>query len=469
MGRRKIEIQPIHEERNRTVTFIKRKAGLFKKAHELAVLCQVDVAVIILGSNNTFYEFSSVDVEEMLRYYHRTDLVHDVKEPKDFGHYAKKQKINLSDRKKKRIRDDDVGGPHDPDKRIKMEVQSRAPQPSPSETTPSPAFNNPLQQHVQRQFQSLYTAQTNPEKEEPPQRPVLRVQIPNNNTSYGNVIRSESSTPTSQHNGTSANPALVSRTTSSVRYEGSPPGEQATVVSSSSSSQPQPPHQQQESQNPQQPSQPQPAHRSLLQQQQQHENKGRLFSGYELPPVFTGSPAFPPYLATPLQGIPSGDAGGTMGGNGSVQAGRLRPAMMSAAGNGGTVTPAGTVPPIPGGTVSNTGAGTTFSSSSSSGGGGGVGNNRMGLTASGVNIGGGGPTEYAHDLMVPSPAISSMFPDWRTNPPSAATGHLGQSQSEAPSANYNGSTGLTPYIMVNNTPLGNRFFNFDKANERRDR
>lgn len=460
MGRRKIEIQPIHEERNRTVTFIKRKAGLFKKAHELAVLCQVDVAVIILGSNNTFYEFSSVDVDEMLKYYRRSDLAHDVKEPKDFGDYTKKHKINLSDRRKKRNRDDDVLQFDDSDKRMKTDVVS--------DSNPPLPFNNPLQQHVQQQFQSLYTTQSNPEKEEPPQRPILRVQIPNNNTSYnasyGDVIKSESSTPTSQHNGTSANPALVSRTTSSVRYEGTPTTEHMGVPSSTSSQPQHPQHhnhhhhkQNAQQQNAQQQSQQQQQH---LQQHrpntqpvqkplhlQQHEAKGRLFSGYELPPVFSGSPAFPPYLATPLQGLPTGDPGSSMGNNGSgggsAQAGRLRPAMMPASGGPGTM------PPIPGGTVSNI-------------------NNR---TGPGPGPGPGpASTEYAHDLMVPSPAISSMFPDWRTNPPSAAPGGpMNQSQNEPTSANYNGSTGLTPYIMVNNTPLGNRFFNFDRPTDRSSR
>ncbi|KAF7361989.1 Protein phosphatase [Mycena venus] len=54
MGRRKIEIQPITHERNRSVTFLKRKNGLFKKAYELGVLCSVDVAVIIFGASIFF-------------------------------------------------------------------------------------------------------------------------------------------------------------------------------------------------------------------------------------------------------------------------------------------------------------------------------------------------------------------------------------------------------------------------------
>lgn len=48
-------------------TFLKRKAGLFKKAHELAVLCQVDISVLIFGHNNKLYEFSSCDTREMVQ------------------------------------------------------------------------------------------------------------------------------------------------------------------------------------------------------------------------------------------------------------------------------------------------------------------------------------------------------------------------------------------------------------------
>ena len=47
MGRKKITIQPIDDERNRQVTFTKRKFGIFKKAYELSVLCKCEIAVII--------------------------------------------------------------------------------------------------------------------------------------------------------------------------------------------------------------------------------------------------------------------------------------------------------------------------------------------------------------------------------------------------------------------------------------
>ncbi|CAI4055719.1 hypothetical protein SKDZ_02G2890 [Saccharomyces kudriavzevii ZP591] len=105
MGRRKIEIEPIKDDRNRTVTFIKRKAGLFKKAHELSVLCQVDIAVIILGSNNTFYEYSSVDMSNLITVHqNNADLPHNVIEPSDYGDYVKKPRVVLSERKRRRRR-----------------------------------------------------------------------------------------------------------------------------------------------------------------------------------------------------------------------------------------------------------------------------------------------------------------------------------------------------------------------------
>lgn len=98
MGRRKIEIEPLTDDRNRTVTFVKRKAGLFKKAHELAVLCQVDLAVIIVGNNNKVYEFSTVDTNEILQAYENTmntrKQLHESKSPENYSDYKKKRHLH---------------------------------------------------------------------------------------------------------------------------------------------------------------------------------------------------------------------------------------------------------------------------------------------------------------------------------------------------------------------------------------
>ena len=51
MGRKKINIARISDERNRQVTFTKRKFGLMKKAYELAVLCQLDVNISLFDKS----------------------------------------------------------------------------------------------------------------------------------------------------------------------------------------------------------------------------------------------------------------------------------------------------------------------------------------------------------------------------------------------------------------------------------
>lgn len=69
MGRKKIKITRIADDRNRSVTYLKRKAGLMKKAHELAVLTGSEVAVIVFGQNGKLSEFCSSDMDMLLLRY----------------------------------------------------------------------------------------------------------------------------------------------------------------------------------------------------------------------------------------------------------------------------------------------------------------------------------------------------------------------------------------------------------------
>lgn len=70
MGRKKIRIQPITDDRNRQVTFLKRKHGLMKKAYELSVLCNCEIALIILNnSNNKLVQYASNDIDKVLMRY----------------------------------------------------------------------------------------------------------------------------------------------------------------------------------------------------------------------------------------------------------------------------------------------------------------------------------------------------------------------------------------------------------------
>ncbi|KAL4586660.1 hypothetical protein LXL04_011302 [Taraxacum kok-saghyz] len=59
MGRRKLEIMRIEDKSSRLVTFSKRRTGLIKKARQLSVLCDVDVAVIVFSARGKLYEFCS--------------------------------------------------------------------------------------------------------------------------------------------------------------------------------------------------------------------------------------------------------------------------------------------------------------------------------------------------------------------------------------------------------------------------
>ncbi|KAJ1842004.1 myocyte enhancer factor, partial [Coemansia sp. RSA 2708] len=69
MGRKKIKIQTIKDERNRQVTFLKRKAGLLKKAYELSVLCDSEIAVVIFSSQNKLVQYASTNMDKVLMRY----------------------------------------------------------------------------------------------------------------------------------------------------------------------------------------------------------------------------------------------------------------------------------------------------------------------------------------------------------------------------------------------------------------
>ncbi|EHA8588386.1 MADS-box protein JOINTLESS [Cocos nucifera] len=66
MAREKIQIRKIDNVTARQVTFSKRRRGLFKKAEELAILCDADVALIIFSSTGRLFEFSSSSMKEIL-------------------------------------------------------------------------------------------------------------------------------------------------------------------------------------------------------------------------------------------------------------------------------------------------------------------------------------------------------------------------------------------------------------------
>ncbi|XP_068171589.1 myocyte-specific enhancer factor 2A-like isoform X2 [Antennarius striatus] len=51
------------------VTFMKRKFGLMKKAYELSVLCDCEIALIIFNSSNKLFQYASTDMDKVLLKY----------------------------------------------------------------------------------------------------------------------------------------------------------------------------------------------------------------------------------------------------------------------------------------------------------------------------------------------------------------------------------------------------------------
>ncbi|XP_020111347.1 MADS-box transcription factor 21-like [Ananas comosus] len=69
MGRGKIEIKRIENTTNRQVTFCKRRNGLLKKAYELSVLCDAEVALIVFSSRGRLYEYSNNSTKSIIERY----------------------------------------------------------------------------------------------------------------------------------------------------------------------------------------------------------------------------------------------------------------------------------------------------------------------------------------------------------------------------------------------------------------
>ncbi|KAG8076872.1 hypothetical protein GUJ93_ZPchr0006g45212 [Zizania palustris] len=69
MARERRAIRRIESAAARQVTFSKRRRGLFKKAEELAVLCDADVALIVFSSTGKLSQFASSSMNEIIDKY----------------------------------------------------------------------------------------------------------------------------------------------------------------------------------------------------------------------------------------------------------------------------------------------------------------------------------------------------------------------------------------------------------------
>ncbi|XP_045815051.1 MADS-box transcription factor 6-like isoform X2 [Trifolium pratense] len=69
MGRGRVVLERIENKINRQVTFSKRRSGLLKKAFELCVLCDAEVALIIFSSRGKLFQYSSTDINKIIERY----------------------------------------------------------------------------------------------------------------------------------------------------------------------------------------------------------------------------------------------------------------------------------------------------------------------------------------------------------------------------------------------------------------
>ncbi|MCL7050328.1 hypothetical protein MKW94_029839 [Papaver nudicaule] len=69
MGRGKVELKRIENTTSRQVTFSKRRNGLLKKASELSILCEAEVALIVFSPSGKAFQFASHDMDRTIARY----------------------------------------------------------------------------------------------------------------------------------------------------------------------------------------------------------------------------------------------------------------------------------------------------------------------------------------------------------------------------------------------------------------
>ncbi|KAJ8449568.1 hypothetical protein Cgig2_005590 [Carnegiea gigantea] len=69
MGRGKVVLKRIENPTSRQVTFFKRRNGLLKKAFELSILCDVEIATLIFSPSAKLYQFASHDMDRTIAKY----------------------------------------------------------------------------------------------------------------------------------------------------------------------------------------------------------------------------------------------------------------------------------------------------------------------------------------------------------------------------------------------------------------
>ncbi|XP_004365507.2 myocyte enhancer factor 2A [Capsaspora owczarzaki ATCC 30864] len=111
MGRKRIQIKPIFDDRSKQVTFTKRKLGLMKKAYELSVLCECEIALIIFSNQNRLFQYASQDMDNILLKYTEYSEPHESRTNEDLAaQIAKKEARARGDSSLRDDSDSDTDG-----------------------------------------------------------------------------------------------------------------------------------------------------------------------------------------------------------------------------------------------------------------------------------------------------------------------------------------------------------------------
>jgi len=98
MGRNKIKIEKIENDRNRTATFTKRKHGLIKKAMELSILCDCEIALIVIEGKKV-YQYGSDGLDNILkRFADSTEIPSENVSNEDYENFEKVVKRKKEDK-----------------------------------------------------------------------------------------------------------------------------------------------------------------------------------------------------------------------------------------------------------------------------------------------------------------------------------------------------------------------------------
>ncbi|KAL3341996.1 hypothetical protein AABB24_026158 [Solanum stoloniferum] len=102
MVRGKVEMKRIENSTSRQVTFSKRRNGLTKKAYELSVLCDAEVAFIIFSHKGRLFEFASSNMQKIIeRYRARARETTTVDKSTELEHYMENLKHETANMAKK--------------------------------------------------------------------------------------------------------------------------------------------------------------------------------------------------------------------------------------------------------------------------------------------------------------------------------------------------------------------------------